>query len=89
MLFQEPLRIGSSHNRAPKPFMGFGGGNASSVSAAPAPAPASAPAPAPAPASQPGVVHSQFNSPINMYSQDNVQQTYGQTASQLPGQMAG
>ena len=79
MLFQEPLRIGSSHNRAPKPFMGFGGGNASSVSAAPAPAPAS----------QPGVVHSQFNSPINMYSQDNVQQTYGQTASQLPGQMAG
>ena len=115
LFLQEPLRIGSAHNRTARPFPGFGG-----ASAAPAPAPAppvgqyggapgggggygappppqqpyGAPPPPPPPSygagdNQPTLVHSQYNTPIQVYSGQNIADSYNAHAQGLSSELSG
>lgn len=94
-LSQEPLRIGSAHNRTARPFPGFGGGSAATAAPAPAPAPAPAGVPGGYGAggygggdAQPGLVNAQYNTPISMYSQQNVQDSYNAHAQGLSSDLS-
>lgn len=98
---QDVMHIGSSHNRTARPFPGFGGGSsgASSASSYSQPPPPQQPyqqqqqqpeqqQPAYGAPPQSAIVNAQYNTPINMYSNDNLADTYTQQAQALTGGVA-
>ncbi|GAB1607270.1 PDZ and LIM domain protein 3-like isoform X1 [Argonauta hians] len=73
----EPCTIGSSHNRSARPF-----NNPGSIPQAPAPPPQHGGVQA-----VPNVVHAQFNSPISLYSANNLAETYSDQTAMLTNNM--
>ena len=102
--FKEPLRIGSSHNRSPRPFPGIGEcapapaqhgspGGSEGHGAPPAPQLSYSSPPAPQHSyggdSQPLLVHSQYNTPAQMYSGQSIEDSYGAHAQGLSSELSG
>ncbi|KAL3875728.1 hypothetical protein ACJMK2_033650, partial [Sinanodonta woodiana] len=67
----EPCTIGSAHNRSARPFPGSGSMGYES----------------PQKKAIPKVVHAQFNSPIGLYSPDNIATTYAQQTAHMQSEM--
>ncbi|XP_071105875.1 PDZ and LIM domain protein 3-like isoform X2 [Haliotis cracherodii] len=63
----EPCRIGSTHNRAAKPFGAAAAGSTKSAT--------------------PNVVHSQYNTPIGLYSAGNIASTYSSQTAGIQREM--